>query len=425
MFTPEKPIRRANFQSRSIFALLLVLLLTLLSNICTAQTLEDYLAKALKNSPFLKDYSTQLQSRAIDSLKVLAGYKPQIGVSADLMYPPAIGKFAYDSAISDGGHYAALVRVDQPLFFKKTADVHLKSVFIQKLTTENNLKITEYDLKKAVTAQYITAFADFNMVQFDRIILNMLRDQQMVLKLLVEKGIYQQTDYLNLTVNMASRSIIAKQTHRQFKNELAILNLLCGIHDTTTVELKKPDLFVRNSFDIDFSPNMVQFRIDSLKYINEHLLIDLNYRPRFGAFADAGINAISPRRAPYNLGTSFGLSFTMPLYDGKQRQLEHKGISLSENIREQYRSSFENRYQQQKDQFLEQLILTDGLISDIKNQITGLEKLINLYQIEINRGMVRWLDFLAVVNNYAQARNDLTQSEINRLQIINQLNYLK
>jgi hypothetical protein len=253
----------------------------------------------------------------------------------------------------------------------------------------------------------------------------MLRDQQTVLKLLVEKGMYQQTDYLNLTVNISSQSILSKQTHRQYKNDLAILNLLCGMHDTTTAELKKPDLFVRNSFDISTSPNMIRFRIDSLKNINEHLLVDLNYRPRFGVFADAGINAVNPRRIPHNLGTSVGVNFTMPLYDGKQRQLEHKKVSLSENTRAQYRSFFENRYQQQKDQLLEQLTLTDELISDMENQLTGLEKLITLYKIEINKGMVRWLDFLAVINNYAQARNELTQSEINRLQIINQLNYLK
>jgi len=425
MFTPEKAIRRTNFYTRSIFTVPLVLLLSLLSIVCNGQTLEDYLAKGLKNSPFLKDYSTRLQSQAIDSLKVLAGFKPQIGVAADLMYPPAIGRFAYDSAITNGGYYAALLRVDQPLFFKKIAQIHLQSVFIQKLTTENNLKITETDLKEAITAQYITAYADFSQVQFEKVILTMFKDQQMVLKLLVEQGIYQQTDYLNLTVNITSRSIFGKQAHRQYKNDLAILNLLCGIHDTTTVELKKPDFLVRNSFDISTSPNMVQFKIDSLKNMNEQLLIDLDYRPRFAAFADAGINAVNPRRLPYNLGTSIGLSFTMPLYNGKQRQLEHKKVSLSENTRAQYRSYFENRYQQQKDLLFEQLILTDDLISDIKNQLTGLEKLITLYKIETNKGMVRWLDFLSVVNNYAQTRNELTQSEINRLQIINQLNYLK
>jgi outer membrane protein TolC len=253
----------------------------------------------------------------------------------------------------------------------------------------------------------------------------MLRDQQLVLRQLVEKGIYQQTDYLNLSVSLDSRLIAGKQIHRQFKNDLAILNLLCGIHDTTTPELKKPELTIRNSFDIRSSPGLRQFELDSLKLLNEHLMIDLNYRPRFGAFADAGINAVNPGRIPNNLGTSVGLSFVMPLYDGKQRQFEHEKVSLSEKTREKYRSSFENRYQQQKDQYSEQLILSDEIIADMKKQISELEKLISIYQAEFNRGLVRWLDFIDVVNNYAQVLNDFSQTEINRLQILNQLNYLK
>jgi outer membrane protein TolC len=170
---------------------------------------------------------------------------------------------------------------------------------------------------------------------------------------------------------------------------------------------------------------MVQFRIDSLKSVNDHLLTDLDYRPRLGAYADAGFNAITPRRIPYNLGTSFGLSFTMPLYDGKQRQLEHRRIALSESSRVNFKSFFINRYQQQKDQYLDQLALTDNILRQMQNQLSGFEKLMSLYQVEIDRGMVRWLDFITVVNNYAQARSDYAQAELSRLQIINQLNYLK
>lgn len=401
------------------------LILAFISGICSGQSLEDYLDKGLRNSPFLKDYSIQAQSRAIDSLKILAGLKPQAGLTADLMYPPSIGKFAYDSAITDGGHYSALFRIEQPLFSGKISKARLQSVFIQRLTSENNYKITETDLKEAITAQYITAFADLSQVQFESTVLGMLTGQQTVLKLLVEKGMYQQTDYLNLSVSISSRIIAGKQAHLQFKNDLAILNLLCGIHDTASVVLTRPELRIRGSFDINTSPSMVQFRIDSLRNVNEHLLIDLDYRPKIGAFADAGINAVNPRRVPYNLGTSIGMSFTMPLYDGKQRQLEHRRIALSENSRSLYRSFFENRYQQQRDQFLEQLRLTDDLVSELKDQIKGMDRLITLYQIEINRGMVRWIDYLAIVNNYAQARNDLMQSDISRLQIINKLNYLK
>lgn len=406
-------------------ALILSFLMVLTNSYCSGQTLGDYLSTGLKNSPFLKEHALQMQMYLIDSLKVLAGYKPQIGVAADLMYPPAIGRFAYDSAITDGGHYAAMVRVDQPLFFKKNARGQQQSIFIQKLTAENNIKITETDLKEAITTQYIASYAGFNQVNFERSILIMLSDQQKVLKRLVEKGIYQQTDYLNLTVNIASRAIAGKQVYRQFKNDLALLNLLCGIHDTVTAVLSQPDVFTRSNYDISSSPNMIRFRIDSLKIINDRLLIDLGYRPRVGVFADAGFNAVNPRRLPYNLGASIGMSFTMPLYDGKQRQLEIKRLSLTEDSRVIYRTYFENRYQQQKDQLLEQVRFYDDLLNDQRNQFISLEKLISLYQIEINKGMVKWLDFLTIINNYAEARNAIRQSETDRLQIINQLNYLK
>ena len=53
------------------------------------------------------------------------------------------------------------------------------------------------------------------------------------------------------------------------------------------------------------------------------------------------------------------------------------------------------------------------------------EKLIELYKIQIEKGLVRFLDYLNIVNNYAQTKNNLTTAEMSRLQIINQMNYLK
>ena len=65
------------------------------------------------------------------------------------------------------------------------------------------------------------------------------------------------------------------------------------------------------------------------------------------------------------------------------------------------------------------------LISDLKNQLAELEKLIELYKAEIEKGLIRFMDFTTVVNNYAATKNNYTQAQINRLQIINQMNYLK
>jgi outer membrane protein TolC len=405
----------------------IILLLGLISPIRTAfcQDLESYLSKGLANSPLIRDYSLQGQSALLDSLKVLAGYKPQAGLSGEIMYPPAFGKVAYDSAITDGGHYISLVRVDQELFTRKNSKAKLQNVLIQRLLANNGLKATEMELKESITAQFVTAYSDLVQFEFSKKLTGMLYEQLDILKRLVEKGLYQQTDYLNLKISVESGRISSKQAFRQYKNDLALLNLICGIHDTTTVYLEKPELQVSRVFDIHSSPGMVRFRIDSLRNVTDRLLLEMNYRPRVGAYIDAGFNSTNPIRIPYHVGTSFGLSLSMPLYDGKQKDLEIKKISLAEENRLQYRSSFETAWNQQRDQLLEQVRLTEELIDDMNRQVKNQEQLIDLYRVEVNSGLVRWIDFLTVVSNYAQARQDLAGAEISRLLLINQLNYLK
>ena len=69
--------------------------------------------------------------------------------------------------------------------------------------------------------------------------------------------------------------------------------------------------------------------------------------------------------------------------------------------------------------------MTDQLLTEIKNQLSDLERLIELYRIELEKGIVRFLDFITVFNNYTATKITFLVTEMNRLQIINQLNYLK
>ena len=170
---------------------------------------------------------------------------------------------------------------------------------------------------------------------------------------------------------------------------------------------------------------MEKFRIDSLQNLNSRQLIDLNYRPKFSAFADAGFMAIRPENIPHNFGTSLGLNFSVSIYDGKQRKLQYDKTMLAEQSRQDYQTFYTSQYRQQILQLTEQLKLSDELITDIRKQLLQQENLIALYKIEIEKGLVRFLDFLSVVNNYTETQNTLTVAEMNRLQIINQLNYLK
>ena len=390
------------------------------------RTLDYYLSEALKNSPLLKDYENQLHSGSIDSMLNLSAYKPQVNISSQALIAPAGNKFGYDEAITNGGNYSATIGIKQSLFNTRIKSAQSENISLLRQSLEVNRKITLTDLKKSITLQYITAYADYSQIQFIKKTIDLLNGQQIAIKQLVEGGIYQLQDLMNLTVTIKAQEIAGKQVFIQFKNDIALLNLLSGIVDTTTVELSKPDLQLTSQPDIQQSPVMLQYKIYSLKNSNAMYMVDLNYRPKLEAFADAGFMAIKPLNIPQNFGTSFGLNFSIPVYDGKQRQLEYKKIEISEKSRMLYRDAYSTQYRQQYQQLYEQVRLNDDLIGDINIQLNQLKDLIDLYKkVSLENGLMRITDFLAAVNNYTNTQNNLTIAEMTRLQLINQLNFLK
>ena len=404
---------------------ILILSLILLAGFTHSQSLNDFLATGLKNSPMLNDYSNQIRSGNIDSTLVSATYKPQVNLSSQMMIAPSAKNFGYDVAITNGGNFSGLVSASQSLFNKQIKTEQFKTIQLSNQTIQVSKKLSETELKKTISNQYLTAYANLSQIKFNQSVLKLLEDEFFTLKVLVQKGIYQQTDYLNLSTSIQSQKIGIRQSFIQYKNELATLNYICGINDTATVELQQPNIQLENNFDLNNSLQMVQFHIDSLKSTNQKALVDLNYRPQLSAFADAGFNAISPVNIPVNFGASVGVNFSMPLYDGKQRKQQYNKISISEETRQYYKDFYKKQFSQQYNQLKEQLKLNEELIVEINRQLTNQEKLIGLYKTEIEKGLVRFLDFLTVVNNYVSTKNNLTVADMNRLQIINQLNYLK
>jgi len=390
-----------------------------------SRTLDYYLQQGSNNCPLLKDYANQLQSGSIDSLLAIGAYKPQVNLTSQAMYAPAGNNIGYDEAITNGGNYAAVIGVKQSLFNEKIKSAQLQNIRLLKQSLGVNKTITLTDLKKSITFQYITAYADYEELQFNLKMTEMLAEQQKGVKYLVEAGIYQQIDFMNLEVSGKALEITYKQAFIQYKNDIALLNLVSGIVDTSMVNLEKPALELTNHFDILQSPAMLQSGIDSLKNSNAKSLVDLNYKPKLEAFADAGFMAIKPLNVPHNFGTSFGLNLSIPIYDGQLRIQEYNKIEIAEKSRTLFRDFYTSQYWQQCRQLKEQLKLTGELIAEINAQLSQQNELIGMYKAEIEKGLVRFTDFLLVINNYITTQNSLAVAEMNRMQLINQLNYLK
>ena len=384
-----------------------------------------YIDQGIMNSPLLKDYQTQMLSNGIDSQKVKAAFKPQVGLNGQAYYTPNINGYGYDAAVTNGGNYQAQVGVTQQLIMKKSKKAQFESIDVQNKYLGNQSEVSTLELKKAITEQYIIAFKDFSLLQSVQQVLTLLTNEEETLKPLVQRGIYSELDFMNVHMINETQMLSYRQSKMQYRTDIYSLNILCGIDDTAMVELGKPDLPAPQAFDPANSILLRQYRIDSLKFANRKKLFDLNYEPKLAAFGDAGLWMANLPTAYKNFGAGVGLNFSMPLYDGKQRKMEYQKIALSAQISRDYEMFYRRQYQQQVQQLHEALRSTDELVLETNKQLELSNQLIDMYKAQLDKGLVKVTDLVLAINNYISFKSSLTQTTISRLQIINQLNYFK
>ena len=386
-------------------------------------SLDHYLEIAKNNSPLLKDLHNQVALNQQDSLRLMAGFKPQVNLTSGGLYAPSINGYGYASAITNEHTLNGLVGVNQAIVSKNNVKSQVEALNLQSQTLNNSAKISEQDLKKAITGQYITAYGDQQQVKFNQEIVNLLTNEEDALKKLTRANVYRQSDYLTFLVTLKQQQLQLAQARLLYKNDYATLNYLTGIADTSVVELAEPNLERALPPDAGSSVFFTQYKLDSLKLVNSKQQVDFSYKPKANAFADAGYNSDFMSQAWKNFGASVGFSLSIPLYDGGQRKMQYKKLSLQEETRQTYKAFFNTQYKQQIAQLNQQISENEKLMPQILDQIKYSESLIKVDTQLLQTGDVKIADIILAINNYLAVRNLKTQTIINKLQLINQLNY--
>jgi len=306
---------------------------------------------------------------------------------------------------------------------QKHLDAEYETVRLQNQGVGNSAKVSEQDLKKSVTAQYITAYGDWQQLNFNREVYALLQKEETLLKDLTQKNVYRQTDYLAFLVTLKQEGLLLRQLEIQFRNDHGTLNYLCGIVDTAATALDDPRIELQRLPEIDQSIFFRQFHLDSLKLRNSRSLIDYSYRPKASLYADGGFSSSFEYQGYKNFGMSFGVTVSVPIYDGHQRKMQYSKLDIAERTRTGYKDFFTKQYDQQIAQLRQQLQATEELIGQINDQVKYSQTLIDVNGKLLGTGDARIADYIIALSNYLSARNLLTQNNITRLQIINQINY--
>jgi len=385
--------------------------------------LDYFVNQAIANSPLLKDFQNQILSFSLDSQIIRAALKLQVNGISNNSYAPIIKGYGYDEVITNGQQVSALAQVSKSFLGGKTINTQIANLQLQSQAIANSVKMSEQDVIKTVTDQYIVTYGEQLQLDFYNEINGLLRKEDSLLKKLTQDNAFKQNEYLGFVVILQQQLLTTAQLETQYKFDYATLNYLAGIVDTTAARLEDPQLNSKTFGDYTKSIFYQQFVLDSLKLANDRMLVDINYRPKINAYGDVGYNS-SLLYLPYrNFGASIGLNVTIPIYDGKQRKLQYAKIDIQDRTRVYRKNFFFQQRNQQILQLMQQLNATDRLIDQIDKQIKYTETLIIVNEKLLAAGDIRLTDFILTLSNYFNARNLVTQNHITHLKIVNQLNY--
>ena len=406
---------------------LLLLFLFLSCNFIHGQdrSLDYYLKTGIANSPVLKDISNQIQANQYDSLVARAAYLPQVSFNAMLMYAPVVNGWGYSDVITNGQQMIGTVNVNQQIFNKKTRETNYRKYGIQGMSLENSRKISISELKKAITAQYLAAYAAFMEKKYQVEILNTLYNHEKILGKFVESGTYRQTYYLSLKVEIMSLERNTRDLDMQFRREYANLNQICGVRDTAVSALGLPSVEENAGSGPAASPLFKRFYYDSLQILNERELVDRRYKPSVSWFSDGGMVNNLPEEIYKNIGISFGMSLGLPLYDGNQRKYQYGRIKSMEDTRKNYQDFFRFQYEAQLRQLKEELDKTRISASGTQDQIALITELIAQDKAMLNIGSLSITDFIIALKSLTEARHNSILYQIRAEYIMNEINFLK
>ncbi|MCB0520024.1 MAG: TolC family protein [Lewinellaceae bacterium] len=388
-----------------------------------AQTLQFYLDAAFATNPAVQENRNLSAIAELEISKTKAIYKmPEFSATANLLYAPVVEGVGYDEAITNGALYSGQFNLNMPLFTGPQFDAQVKNSLVNQEIYHQNTALSQHDLARQVTEQFILTWQNQERIATTQRLLDLLAEQEKVVRTFAENAILSQSDVLFFTIEKENQQLALRDFQMAYRQGLSSLYLLCGKVDTTYTELQQPDIQLKA--DTAGMSNFLKiYGLDSLLATSNQELSEMKYRPQVSAFANYGLNAIMLKDIYKKFGFSVGVNFSMTIFDGNQRELTRQQTQLAQMTSGVQRDFQTKQVEQQRLIALQQINLLDGKIEAVQRQLADYETLLKFYRERIVRGELSVNDYMNTVKSFAAAQADFISLKTSRLLLVNNYNY--
>ncbi|MDP4192844.1 MAG: TolC family protein [Bacteroidota bacterium] len=414
-----------------IFLFLFVLINSQLS---AQNILQYYLNAAFQNNPSIKENINNIQIRNLDrSLNNAQFNLPQVSLTANYLFAPYFNNnpvvttspdskaIGYDASITNGGLYSAQVNVSRNIFNGGLLNAYDAQTGLQIRSSENNIDVTKHTLERDITDQYLVSLQAQQLYKLSRTMIDTLKQQLNITRSLMLKGLVKETDYLLLKVELANEQIASGQAFSLYKSSLYELNSLCGLADTSTVELKEIEL--TRSSAVNESNFLRQYSLDSMLVVSQQNITETKYLPQCNIFANAGLNAVELTGIERKFGMSAGFNFSLPIFDGNQKGITRQQSEISARIIGEQKENQKVILQNKKNEISGQIENYSHNMRAISAQLNDYTNVIRLSHSELIHGQMNMVEFLTILRNFLELKKNEIQTYTAYQQMINQFNY--
>jgi hypothetical protein len=397
-----------------------------------------YIRSAKKNSPIIQDNKIQSEATRIEIERLKAVYtKPQIGITANYLLAPVLSRdngktslqvnptnpqkyIGYDIS-ANSGLYQALIGISQPLFGLQKFNVLADQAAITTKVNENNIRLTEHEIEKIITDQYILCLQNSRQIEFVTKYIALLQEQKEVVTRLANASILKLSDLGLLNIEQQTQVILLNTLQASYKSSLFDLNILSGITDTSYHSLRTIDLQIQTERSV--SSFITQFALDSAALVAQQKVFELKYQPQLSVFANSGLTAVNTSTLYRRFGLNAGVSLILPLYDGKQKKLSRDRTNMLLTTSQVYKETFLNQIAVRKNKLITEIENAKKRAVLIITQLQEYDKLLAYYKQQLLTGQISVIDYVNTIKNAMALQKDFILLQTNQQLLINTYNY--
>lgn len=394
-----------------------------------------YLHSALENSPLIKE-NQNLQTIAELEKERLSKEisSPKVNLTFDyLLAPyfnnnkftdinPAPQAIGYDINISNGGLYAGLLNVNQPLFTKGVLTAYQAGQTSLQMQYAYAEKLSRHELIKSVTDQYIIVYKDQQLLTANKELLHTIENQQKIVEQLVKAGMFKSNDLLLIALEAQGQLAIIEAIQSQYEQDYLTLKTSCGLTDTTFYTLEAP-LFEKPITSEQRSYFLQKYKADSLATEANKAIFETKYKPNVSVFGNTGLNAVQLPNIQRKFGFSVGLSLNIPLYDGHQKTINEQKTQLLLENSQQYKIAKEKELNNNRNQLKTAIASLEKNKKTLQQQLAGYQELFEQYKAAIRQGQLSIINYVSALKIYQKTQFDLINTQTNILLLQNVQQY--